>query len=239
MAFWDKMETKIAGEKERNSDGRWLRGYNTAKALGSHSQPYVNLMKQELKDDPMIDKIKDPELGGVRLDGGISQNSLRSLKYIRVMEEFMDLKKVKHVTDFGGGYGNFCRVWHRTMNYNGRYLHIDLPTMHEMQQEFLAPLGINADYANWQDETFIKPKAKSMFHATFSLTECSMEVRDKMLPYIQKHDYIFLIHNKEFDGIDNRNWTRNTLIAALNETHHCKYWFDEPSAKDWLMAKKV
>ena len=239
MAFWDKMETKIASEKEQHSDGRWLRGFNTAKALGSHSQPYVNLMKQELKDDPMIDKIKDPALGGVRLDNGISQNSLRSLKYIRVMEEFMDLKKVRHVTDFGGGYGNFCRVWHRTMNYNGRYLHIDLPTMHEMQQEFLAPLGINADYANWQDETFIKPKAKSMFHATFSLTECSMEVRDKMLPYIQKHDYIFLIHNKEFDGIDNRNWTRNTLIASLNDTHHCKYWFDEPSAKDWLMAKKV
>jgi hypothetical protein len=103
--------------------------------------------------------------------------------------------------------------------------------MHEIQKLFL---DFDIEYKNWKDD--LTPPSKSLFVATFSISECSMEIRDKVEEDIQKHDYIFIIHNEEFDGINNIKWCEQ-LIERL-DNHDTEYFYEDNSGKWWLIGKR-
>lgn len=232
ISFWDEYEGNIT--KEFKSLGsKFLEGKYITRALSPNNLSYVEKAMNKFKDDPHLDKLSEPEviINSIPKGQKYSMNSLQQFSYIKELEKHIDLKEVNHVTDFGAGYGNFCRIWHEVLDYKGTYTSVDLPTMHEIQKHFL---DFDIEYKNWKDD--LTPPSKSLFVATFSISECSMEIRDKVEEDIQKHDYIFIIHNRQFDGIDNLAWGKD-LVKRL-DNHDTEYFFEDISSKWWLIGKR-
>ena len=79
---------------------------------------------------------------------------------------------------------------------------------------------------------------KSLFIAAYSLTECSSDVRTEVEPYLAMYDYILMIHNAKFDGIDNVDYIKDLQKRRLSG-YECKHEIDEDSAKWWLICKRI
>jgi len=233
ISFWDEYEGNITKEFKSIPKSNFLTGTYIKRALSPNNLSFVKKAMEKFKDDPHLDKLSEPEviINSIPEGQKYSMNSLQQFSYIKELEKHIDLKEVNHVTDFGAGYGNLCRIWHEVLDYKGTYTSVDLPTMHEIQKHFL---DFDIEYKNWKDD--LTPPSKSLFVATFSISECSMEIRDKVEEDIQKHDYIFIIHNQQFDGIDNLVWGKD-LVKKL-DNHNTEYFFEDISAKWWLIGRR-
>ena len=105
------------------------------------------------------------------------------------MENFFDLSSINHVTDFGGGYGNNCRVWNN-LGYTGHFALVDLPEVIEIQKHYISNVlpDASVSYASLLSDVKIEQQ-KSLFFATYSLSETSLEIREKAKTSIKEYEY--------------------------------------------------
>ena len=133
------------------------------------------------------------------------------------------------IIEFGGGYGNFCRLTYN-FGYTGSYSIIDFPEMQHIQQHFLnysLPQQLKnktiSFYPTIQEEIFTQKNVRNpiLFIGTYSLSETQMDVRQEMEKYYNKYDYIFISFGKLFDSIDNVEYFNN-LQHKLTSTFDIK-----------------
>ena len=112
---------------------------------------------------------------------------------VRLLEATdFDLARIRLVTDFGGGYGSFCRLL-RNLGYRQRYLICDLPVMCALQRFYLRnvfPSGADGqppDNVQWlsgdMQATLRRETAQArpaLFVATWSLSESPLAVRNEV-----------------------------------------------------------
>ncbi len=130
-----------------------------------------------------------------------------------------DLSSVEMIVEFGGGYGSMCRLLHR-LGFRGRYFIYDLPEFSALQRYFLQSLTLPVIEASGD---FSRPgiylitdlgmlrtaiaatpaEACRAFIATWSLSECQPELRDRFLPLVAAFDYFLIAFQNEFYGVDN------------------------------------
>jgi len=138
---------------------------------------------------------------------------------VRLLEATdFDLARVRLVTDFGGGYGSFCRLL-RNLGYRQRYLICDLPVMCALQRFYLRnvfPSGADEqppENVQWlsgdMQATLRRESAQAspaLFVATWSLSESPLAVRKEVAPVLPGYAYVLCAYQRTFGVYDNREY---------------------------------
>ena len=234
MSFWDKRVQQISAEYDRDLDLRGeidLSKGMIQKTIGYTHPKYAAKLYEKHQNYKGLDLIKDPSFGNPQRLKEYSQSTLRCLDYARYLESFgITIGIIDSITDFGSGYGNFCRIW-KLWNQQVLYYNCDLPEMLEIQKYYIKNTVDNyegIEYITHKELNKVKKKNKSLFIAAYSLTESSLDVRTEVEPYLAMYDYIFIIHNEKFDGIDNVDYIKNLQKRRLSG-YECKHEIDEDS----------
>ena len=195
--FWEK--EKGVMQKGFSRDENFLRNRDIRRVMHGSFPEVVKQMLGYVNNQELANKVKDPSFGSPSLTDGFSVPTARNLFYRHIMQDFFDIDQINHITDFGGGYGNNCRLW-KTLGYSGQFALVDLKEVLEIQKYYLSNVLDDLSNINFYETVhdFKELQSKSLFFATFSLSETSRDVRDSVIPKILDHDYIFIVHNKSF-----------------------------------------
>lgn len=136
-------------------------------------------------------------------------------QFEQVMHDHVD--KYGFVLEFGGGYGSMCRLLHN-LGFKGRYLIIDLPAFSRLQEYYLKSIGLDvlteAEYLSGKAgvlclsdiesiEKFVDREARSLFIATWSISESPMAVRSGVLKAADTMDAYLIAFQPAFEDMDN------------------------------------
>jgi hypothetical protein len=137
---------------------------------------------------------------------------------LRVMEATdLEPSRLGAVVEFGGGYGSFFRLL-RNLGYRNSYVICDLPVMCALQRFYLRnvfPGESGASPANlrWlsSDDYGVLRRngaddARSLFIATWSLSETPLTVRSALEPVLGSFSYILFAYQRRFGSYDNRQY---------------------------------
>ena len=238
MTFWDERVERIY--MEFSPETLDLSKGKIQKTIAYLHPEYTRSLYEELQNDENFEKVIDPEYGNPRTLLGYSQTTLRCLKYMNHIKQFGDLNEIDTVTDFGSGYGNFCRIW-KLLYPSIRYYNVDLKEMLQIQKLYIENTvndRSRIDYITHKQLNSVQKNNKSLFLAAYSLSECSKEIRDEVEPHLTKFDYILIIHNDSFDGVDNVLYFEQLKNRLSNRGYECVHELDRQSSKRWLTCKK-
>jgi hypothetical protein len=128
----------------------------------------------------------------------------------------LNVAQMRTIVEFGGGYGNMCRLVHR-LGFSGQYLIFDLPELCALQDFFLdlddvGPTGINTE--NKPRPKFVTDLAMlsdlirsqrrpSLLIGTWSLSEAPIPLRASIMKMISFFDALLIAYQEEFAEIDN------------------------------------
>lgn len=137
--------------------------------------------------------------------------------------------QLNQVIEFGGGYGNMCRVLHR-LRFKGRYDILDLPTFNILQEFFLQAHGlisngdskINLHVSS--DGLQVGPEC--LYLATWSLSETGEDVRGDQIKLMNKCSHFLIAYRDEFEGMDNARFFKEYAICRQDlewKLVPCKY----------------
>lgn len=228
MTLWDNFKHQVYKDfKEK--------GYRGAAFRKAFTSENIKALWKETPKDDRLELVKDPKFGNIVKHEGYSQPTLRALMYIREMEKYFDLNQIKHLTDFGAGYGNFIRVFDQIFHAS-TYTSIDFPEIHEIQKEYLDHCNIEVEFRT-SDEDMSPLASPALFLASHSLNECPMEVRDQVEEILSRYEYIYIVYNKEFDDIDNKVYFEE-LRQRLSSDYLTHINFNKVTAKWSLIAVK-
>ena len=188
-------------------------------------------MLTKAKADDNFEALKDRHLHGQKHYAGYSQATLRAILYIREMMEYFDPWDIDFLTDFGPGYGGHVRVWH-TLFGTPYYQLVDIPQLHKISKYHLDLHNITVNHKTYDD--MIRPHGTSLFHATHSLNECPMSVRNMVEKRLSVYTNIFIVYNSEIDGIDNLSYFKG-LSERLGKTH-LTWTYSEESTGKWRLV---
>src|SRR5262249_22239633 len=143
------------------------------------------------------------------------------------------LEDVRFVFEFGGGYGNFCRLLF-ALGFKGQYVIFDLPHFSALQRFYLDAAGLALDTAasgcgvtlvSHPDEAgrILRSAdlARSLFIATWSLSEAPLTSRDWIAEHLVRFSHLLLAYQNEFGGTDNANYFSG-LRQRLQASHACR-----------------
>lgn len=225
--IWNNLSKGIIKEFHSNKD-TFLSKPESKKAYTGEGKKILSAVK----DDPNYPLVQDKHLHDQTSYGdGYSQTTLRSLLYIKEMKEYFDPMSIDFVTDFGPGYGGHIRVWHELFKTK-HYQLVDLPELHEISKYHLGLHDITANHRTLDD--MVKPHGKSLFYATHSFNELDLKTRTKVEMQLSEYDYLYIVYNKSFEGIDNIVWFDG--LAKRLEKEYLIYTFMEQSTCKWRLV---
>lgn len=110
------------------------------------------------------------------------------------------------IFEFGGGYGNLCRLVRR-LGFKGRYVLFDLPEFSALQRYYFKMAGV-LDISCESDFQHLEIALKgflrnSLFIATWSLSETPLAVRTPVLEMVEKFEHFLIAYQERFGEMDN------------------------------------
>ena len=145
------------------------------------------------------------------------------------------VQKMNFVVEFGGGYGSMCRLFHQ-MGFVGTYVIFDLPEFSILQTYYLNCLGLPVQkqrgfgnsgihcISNLDQLQLLVSKrgrgANSMFAATWSLSECPLPLRAKVLETVRNLDFWLFAYAEVFGGIRNVGFFKNLRMSWAEVDWH-------------------
>lgn len=157
-----------------------------------------------------------------------------------------------YVCEFGGGYGSMCRLFFN-LGFTGRYLLIDLPAFSALQEYFLKSVGIRvltrSEFANGECGVYctsdidnlddLISSQKSLFLATWSISESPLFVREKILgKYSSSFDAYLVAFQPKFEEVDNAAYFEKLRVALPDYS-----WATEDMAhlkkQKYLFGKRI
>jgi len=132
--------------------------------------------------------------------------------------------------EFGGGYGSMCRLFFN-LGFGGIYAIYDLLPFSSLQSYYLKSVGIpvlrgGQQAEHWKGAVLVsetenlrplsQPRArrKSLFIATWSMSETPLSIRQQFLPYTENYDAYLIAYQSRFGEVDNcqffRDWQEKT-----------------------------
>lgn len=205
MTLWEKMLIDI--EKEFKIKKNFLRHRMISRTISPNdievTQKFLNCIKDDINCSiNILPKVMDSPIGGVKLTKGYSQGTVQHCFYLMIMLEHLKLQitDFDHITDIGGGYGNFYRMA-KNLGYQGSFDIVDFPVMHKIQEYYLTELEL--DLPNFIEMEKVNPKGKSILFGFHSINEMPMSDRNLLEEKYPMYDNIMIVYNSYFDGIDN------------------------------------
>jgi len=159
------------------------------------------------------------------------------------------------VFEFGGGYGNMCRLIHR-LGFEGRYLLFHLPAFSALQKFFLKSTDISvysiesfkmaqngvlciSDLEELKEilSNHVSP-GNSVFIATWSISEAPIRLRDTILTLVSAFRAFLIAYQASFGEVDNIEF-----FEQWQKQHHDVDWQDwridqVPGGSRYLVGKR-
>lgn len=186
-------------------------------------------------------------------DTTTSCNLVHHAYHVAQFEEFSE-ETVPHfdfVFEFGGGYGSMCRLFFN-LGFKGRYLIVDLPAFSALQEYFLKSVGVRVltkdQFINGESGVLcvsdinelgeLAGYKKSLFLATWSISESPLFVREKILgKYSNSFDAYLVAFQPKFEDVDNA-----IFFEELRANHPHYSWITKDMAhlknQSYLFGKK-
>lgn len=137
----------------------------------------------------------------------------------------INLSTLDYIIEFGGGYGNMCKIIH-DIGFKGKYYIFDFEIMNELQNFFLRSQGIenvilvNSDL-QWRDLLNSLPNEhKGLFIATWSLSESPMSARETTSQFFKKFSYFLIGYQEIFGEIDNSVYFNELVALSPDKKWH-------------------
>lgn len=174
-----------------------------------------------------------------------STNNMHHAYSLDLMMEYMgdELENYGTIIEFGGGYGNTCRLsrcWYFTSDY---YIY-DIPELIEIQRHYLSMNGIvgSVHFLSGDDKVPELENNKGLFLGLWSISETPQSERAQMLENLRffECDKIFLAMGGTFFNENNLDWLNKDIIPrldALGYQHHLER-IAHGSEMFYFMAKK-
>ncbi|GAH72386.1 unnamed protein product, partial [marine sediment metagenome] len=168
------------------------------------------------------------------------------LKYTNI-----NINKLSTVFEFGGGYGNMCRLFFN-LGFKGNYMIFDLPIFNELQKYYLLSLEmpvvsdsiegmdknnniiLMSDIKNILDD-FCN---KGLFIATWSISEVPIYFRKKIFKIIGNPDYFSLAYQNNFEEVDNVKYFKSFCAEKKNYLWH-DFEIEHLKGNRYLIGEKI
>jgi len=119
----------------------------------------------------------------------------------------------EHVVEFGGGFGNLCRLMHQ-LGFRGTYVIFDLPPFTLLQRYYLRSAGIlrdderrivlTSDFAELERAVAEIPSgAWATFVACWSLSETPLALRERVRPLVERIGRYCIAYQEQYGEVDN------------------------------------
>ena len=95
-----------------------------------------NLTSENIFNFKENDKIGNPNTFNYEKFGNISPTTLRYIKNVLDIENFLNGEKVNNIVEIGGGYGGLCRIIDSYLGFEN-YMILDLPEVNKLSQKYL------------------------------------------------------------------------------------------------------
>ena len=251
---WDE-HLEVIKTEFINNPMSFLRQPELSLTVHPNQQKIASLYLQDMRKSSfartkLLARLQDVPIGDPYLCEDFplaSPMSIQHARYIMLLKQHLDLfipeSKLGHIVEFGGGYGNFCRLTF-SLGYSKEYDIIDFPEMHSIQGHYLKhalperTIEKNVSFCSIEDvanKSF--NNEKSLFMATFSLNETPIEVREQVEPLIKNFDYLFFAYNRKFDGIDNLAYFEK-IKQQLSSEYDLKIVKDDHRPAWFMVGKK-
>lgn len=215
---WEQMLKQIKTEYTNHPDS-FLRQKRISRAIHPNCDRVANQYFKVLKSDTffkedVLPHIHDPRVGKPYISTSYPlcspltiQHAYHLLVMTRNLYFFPPKEKINNIVEIGGGYGNFCRIMKR-LGYTGKYKIVDFLYMLSIQESYLQQIGINGVEYHQLNIEKLQPEKDdtSLLIATFSINEMPLQTRNYLEMLYSKFNYIVIVHNKQFDGVDNVNY---------------------------------
>lgn len=155
-------------------------------------------------------------------DLGSSGNLIHHAYLLSIIEELLRVKvhELNSLFEFGGGYGDMAKLF-QNLGFEGVYVIYDFELFSALQSWYLSNLGFEVETIKEFKELnghkihclsgeppiptmdSIANKEKSMFLATWSLSETPIEYRAIFESVLSSFEYIVIAYQHEIEGLDN------------------------------------
>ena len=140
----------------------------------------------------------------------------------------LDLKKINHVYEFGGGYGCMARIFSK-INQNVSYTIFDTNLVNLLQYYYLKQNDLDVGFD--KNHKFLltnkfkiakkKTKSNSLFIANWSMSETPLDFRKKIVYEMKNYENILISFQENFENINNLRYFKN-LQSDLKSKYHFK-----------------
>lgn len=168
-----------------------------------------------------------------------SGNLLHHAYHVAQFEEKTKIQAnaLDFVFEFGGGYGSMCRLFFN-LGFKGTYVIFDLPSFSSLQRYYLNASGlpVQSPHDRFESKTRIKcvsdihqlktilgdipTSKKSLFLATWSISEAPIGVRDAVLPLVADFQSFLIAYQDRFEEMNNIDFFENWKDGAKNINWH-------------------
>lgn len=150
----------------------------------------------------------------------------------------LQVQNLDYVFEFGGGYGNMCRLFFN-LGFKGKYIIFDLPPFSALQKYYLKTVGVPIHSI----ETFDKSKVgticlsdlqqlvtilthhidgiNSLFIATWSISETPIDIRNSILPLTSTFKSFLIAYQDKFGEVDNLAFFNKWRNICNNVNWNC------------------
>lgn len=234
----NRLRQKILSDNPRN----FLRWDVITETMCFPNEPFVEiefncLRRSEGWQERWKKAIKETSVGQpvpFHLYPNSSCNLIHQAYHLYQLEERtgINVNKFNFVFEFGGGYGNMCRLLHN-LDFAGKYVIFDLPQFSALQRYYLQSVGLpvlsGKSFGSARSgvicissiddlKTVIESSTGNqscLFLATWSMSEAPIGVRDSILELIKDFDSYLIAYQNYFHEIDNNKYFK-AVRSKLN-----------------------
>ena len=207
MTLWEGMLVTIEKEFSQLNRENFLRHRMISRALSPNNKSVTSRYLDHVRNNfycsiNILPKVLDSEVGNPIMTEGYSQGTVQHCHYLNMMLEHLGLRitDFNHITDVGGGYGNFYRIV-KNLGYQGIFDIPDFPIMHDIQRYYIEELKL--DLPNFISIKDLNPKSRSILFGFHSINEMPMSDRKILEEQYSMYDNIMILYNDIFDRINN------------------------------------
>jgi hypothetical protein len=227
LGFWDNLRNGIRNHLNNENIVNFQNWYEirTTMIADVNNVEYEYLITEnrwEIWKDKLKEFVLKPNNHSIYSES--STNNLHHAYSLQILIENTGyrLNEFDDIVEFGGGYGNVCRLFN-VWGHNKSYYLYDIPELIQIQKYYLEKNNCldNISYKTGFD-VIDTVNGNSLFLGMWSLSEVPISERAVLLENLKFFDCnnIFLAMGGMFQNENNINWLNNIIIPKLKTLNH-------------------
>jgi len=227
LGFWETMKNGIRHHLQHDNINNFLNWGELQSTMIAHVQniEYTYLISDnrwELWKDKISETKFKPNSHPICNES--SENNLHHAYSLQILMEQTGhkLNEFDTIVEFGGGYGNVCRLFKR-WGHDKPYYTYDIPELIQIQKHYLKENDV-VDNVHFMEELDAVESVigNSLFLGMWSISEVPIEERARLLDNLKFFDCknIFIAMGGMFKNENNMKWLQEVIIPRLTSLGH-------------------